>query len=158
REARKKVTAYGRDWLQYVDPNGRVYPHWKQLGAASGRMSCSDPNLQQVPHGPYRQCIVAPAGRVLVKADYSQIGLRAAAKITGDKALRKAYRRGEDLHVLTARKVLGIQEVSKGHRQLAKALNFGLLYGMGAARFRDYAQSQYGLTLTEDEAKRYRDA
>ena len=159
REAKKKVTTYGQDWLKHVAPDGRVYPSWKQLGASSsGRMSCREPNMQQLPRGPYRQCVVAPPGRVLVKADYSQIELRAAAKITGDKALLEAYQRGEDLHTLTARKVLGVTEVTKQHRQLAKALNFGLLYGMGAARFRDYAQSQYGLTLTEDEAQRYRDA
>jgi DNA polymerase-1 len=65
------------------------------------------------------------------KADYSQIELRIAAKVSGDKALLEAYQRGEDLHTRTARNVLGIEEVTKQHRQLAKALNFGLLYGMG---------------------------
>src|SRR5262249_27001878 len=79
-------------------------------------------------------------------------------KVSGDRALLEAYQRGEDLHTRTARSVLGIGEVTKQHRQLAKALNFGLLYGMGAQGFRQYAQSQYGLDLTEQDACRYRDA
>jgi DNA polymerase-1 len=84
--------------------------------------------------------------------------LRIAAKVSGDKALMDAYRQGEDLHTRTARNVLGIQEVTKECRQLAKALNFGLLYGMGAKGFQVYARSQYGLNLTIEEAKRYRAA
>ena len=95
-----------------------------------------------------RACIAAPPGRVLVKADYSQIELRIAAKIAGEKQMLAAYVRGEDLHVQTARLLLGRETVTKADRQLAKALNFGLLYGMGAERFRSYAQSEYRLTLT----------
>jgi DNA polymerase-1 len=158
RAAAKLVNGYGRKLLEHVAPDGRIYPTWRQIGAASGRMSCSEPNLQQLPRGEYRQCISAPAGRVLVKADYSQIELRIAAKVSGDKALFDAYRNREDLHARTARKVLGIRDVTKQHRQLAKALNFGLLYGMGVRGFRQYAKSQYGLNLTEQEAGRYREA
>jgi DNA polymerase-1 len=121
-------------------------------------MSCSNPNMQQLPRGDYRCCIVAPPGRLLVKADYSQIELRIAAKVSGDKALLAAYQRGDDLHTITARNILGIADVTKQHRQLAKACNFGLLYGMGARGFRQYAKSQYGVDLTEEEACRYRDA
>jgi DNA polymerase-1 len=94
----------------------------------------------------------------LVKADYSQVELRIAAKVSGDKALLAAYQRGEDLHTLTARQVLGIADVTKEHRQLAKALNFGLLYGMGAKGFRNYARANYRLELTEDQAAGYREA
>jgi DNA polymerase family A len=108
--------------------------------------------MQNLPRGEYRKCVAAPPGRVLVKADYSQVELRIAAKASGDKALMAAYERGDDLHTLTARQVLGIAEVTKEHRQLAKALNFGLLYGMGAKGFRNYARSHYGLGLTEDQA------
>jgi DNA polymerase-1 len=158
REASKRRGTYGVDWLRQVRADGRVYPHWRQIGAASGRMSCSDPNMQQLPRGDYRRCIVAPPGRVLVKADYSQIELRIAAKVSSDKDLLESYQQGEDLHTRTARTVLGIQDVTKQHRQLAKALNFGLLYGMGARGFRQYARSQYGVDLTETEAGRYREA
>jgi DNA polymerase-1 len=158
RDARKRCTTYGAAWLDHVAPSGRVYATWRQLGAASGRMSCSDPNMQQLPRGEYRRCVAAPAGRVLVKADYSQIELRIAAKLTGDRALSEAYGRGEDLHERSARTVLRVATVTPDHRQLAKALNFGLLYGMGAPRFREYARTQYGVELSLDDARRYRRA
>jgi DNA polymerase-1 len=156
RAAAKLATSYGRSLLENLSPDGRVYSSWRQIGAASGRMSCSDPNLQQFPRGSYRRCIVAPPGRVLVKGDYSQIELRIAAKVSGDKALLDAYQRGEDLHTHTARAVLGVETVTTDLRQLAKALNFGLLYGMGARGFQQYAKSQYGLNLSESDARRYR--
>ncbi|MBO0698493.1 MAG: hypothetical protein J2P46_08870 [Zavarzinella sp.] len=158
RDARKRETTYGEAWLAHVGPDGRVYPRWVQFGANSGRMACSTPNMQNLPRGDYRRCVAAPPGRALVKADYSQIELRIAAKVSGDRALAAAYERGEDLHMLTARQVLGIAEVTKEHRQLAKALNFGLLYGMGANGFRAYARSHYGLELTEGQANEYREA
>jgi DNA polymerase-1 len=158
RATAKLVSGYGRKLLEHVAPDGRVYPSWRQIGAASGRMSCSGPNMQQLPRGDYRRCVVAPPGRILVKADYSQIELRIAAKISGDQALLDAYQRGDDLHTRTARSVLGIEEVTKEHRQLAKALNFGLVFGMGVRGFRQYADSQYGLDLSENEARSYRDA
>jgi DNA polymerase I-like protein with 3'-5' exonuclease and polymerase domains len=158
RDARKRETTYGEAWLEHVARDGRVYPRWVQFGANSGRMACSAPNMQNLPRGDYRKCVAARPGRVLVKADYSQIELRIAAKVSGDRALTAAYERGEDLHALTARQVLGIAEVTREHRQLAKALNFGLLYGMGAKGFRNYARSHYGLELTEDQAEGYRQA
>jgi DNA polymerase I-like protein with 3'-5' exonuclease and polymerase domains len=158
RDAQKRATTYGEPWLKHVAADGRVYPRWVQLGANSGRMACAAPNMQNLPRGAYRKCVAAKPGRVLVKADYSQVELRIAAKVSGDKALMAAYERGEDLHTLTARQVLGIAEVTKDHRQLAKALNFGLLYGMGTKGFRNYARSHYGLELTEEQAAGYRDA
>jgi DNA polymerase-1 len=157
RLVRKRGSTYGADWLSHVADDGRVYAGWRQIGSRAGRMSCSAPNMQQLPRGEYRRCVVAPPGRVLVKADYSQIELRIAAKVSGDTALLDAYQRGEDLHTRTARTVLGVGDVTKEHRQLAKALNCGLVYGMGAAGFRQYARSQYGLELTEAEARRYWD-
>jgi DNA polymerase-1 len=158
RLARKRGSTYGTDWLAHVADDSRVYAGWRQIGSRAGRMSCSDPNRQQLPRGDHRRCVVAPPDRVLVKADYSQIELRIAAKVSGDKALLEAYQRGDDLHTRTARTVLGVEEVTKQHRQLAKALNFGLLYGMGARGFRPYAKSQYGLDLTEEQATQYRNA
>jgi DNA polymerase-1 len=158
RDARKRETTYGDAWLSHVAADGRVYPHWSQLGANSGRMACGSPNMQNLPRGEHRRCVAAPPGRVLVKADYSQIELRIAAKVSGDKALLDAYKRGDDLHALTARQVLGVTEVTKQHRQLAKAVNFGLLYGMGAKSFRSYARTNYGVEMTEAEAQAYREA
>jgi DNA polymerase-1 len=113
REATKRTGTYGEAWLKNISPDGRVYATWNQTGSEAGRMSCSNPNMQQIPRDPaYRRCIQAPPGRVLVKADYSQIELRIAAKVTGDAAMLEAYRTGEDLHTRTARQVLGLAEAS----------------------------------------------
>jgi DNA polymerase-1 len=158
REARKRCTTYGKDWTKHVADDGRVYAGWRQIGAASGRMSCSAPNLQQLPRGRYRRCFRAPPGRVLVKADCSQIELRIAAKVSGDKAMLAAYQRGQDLHTLTARLILGRDEVTKDDRQIAKSANFGLLYGMGAKGYRAYAQSNYGVEMSQGQAVAYRRA
>jgi DNA polymerase-1 len=159
RAANKLATTYGADFLKHVAPDGRIYPSWRQIGSDAGRMSCSSPNMQQLPREKaYRRCVRAPEGRVLVKADYSQIELRIGAKVSGDAAMLAAYGRGDDLHTATARSVLGVAEVTKEHRQTAKSLNFGLVYGMGAAGFCRYAKSNYGVELTEDQAKEYRAA
>jgi DNA polymerase-1 len=159
RAACKRGSTYGTDWAAHVAEDGRIYPSWNQLGSVAGRTSCSNPNLQQVPRDPrYRRCFRAPEGRVLVKADYSQLQLRIAAKIAGETKMLDAYQRGDDLHTLTARQLTGKAEVSKADRQLAKAVNFGLLFGLGAKGLRAYARSNYGLDLTEEEAARYRRA
>jgi DNA polymerase-1 len=159
RAACKRANTYGVGWSKDSFRDGRLYVGWKQIGADSGRMACAAPNVQNLPRDRrYRACFRAPIGRVLVKADYSQIELRIGCKVSGDRALLHAYRRGEDLHAATARNVLGAAEVTKQHRQLAKALNFGLLYGMGARGFRDYARNNYGEELTLNQAEHYRDA
>ncbi len=159
RSAAKLASTYGPDWYADALHDGRIYAGWRQIGADSGRMACASPNLQNLPRGyRYRRCFTAPHGRVLVKADYSQIELRIAAKLTGDTAMLGAYGRGEDLHTATARLVLGVETPSKEQRRLAKSLNFGLLYGMGAKGLRTYARSQYGVALTGEEAGRYRKA
>lgn len=158
RAAAKLVSAYGRDWARVHPRTGRVHPDWQQLGAATGRMACRDPNVQQLPReGGFRQAVAAPPGRVLVKADYSQIELRVAAELSGDRRLRDAFQRGEDVHTATARLVLGVAEPTKADRQKAKALNFGLLYGMSAEGFRRQAARDYGVQLTPEEAQLLRE-
>jgi DNA polymerase-1 len=157
RAATKRVGTYGTDWLQRVAADGRIYASWNQLGTVAGRTSCSEPNLQQVPRDKrYRRCFAAPEGRVLVKADYSQLQLRIAAKIAGEKHMLAAYQAGEDLHTLTARQITGKADVTGDDRQIAKAVNFGLLFGLGAKGLRGYARSNYGLSLSEEQAKQYR--
>jgi DNA polymerase I-like protein with 3'-5' exonuclease and polymerase domains len=159
RAATKLVSTYGPNWCGESLYSGRIYAGWQQIGADSGRMACRSPNLQNLPRDKrYRRCFIAPDGRVLVKGDYSQIELRIAAKVSRDRPMLDAYRTGQDLHTLTAQQVLGITDVSPEHRQLAKAVNFGLLYGMGAKGFRLYAKSNYELDLTEEQATQYRDA
>jgi DNA polymerase-1 len=156
REARKRASTYGRDFLKYVT-DGRLYADWHQLGAITGRMSSSDPNLQNIPRDPkYRTCFRAPEGRVLIKADYSQIELRIAAAIAKDRRMLEAYRQGLDLHTLTAQMVLGKAEVTKEDRQRAKAVNFGLIYGMSAETLREHARNNYGVELSEAEAQEFR--
>jgi DNA polymerase-1 len=153
-----RLESYGLNWEKYVE-DGRIYPDWRQIGPESGRMACREPNAQQIPREKaFRRCVVAPPGRRLVKADYSQIELRIAAKLTNETVMQEAYQNGEDLHILTARRLSGKEEVTPEERQKAKSANFGLLYGMSAASYQAYAQANYGVSMTEEEAKGYRDA
>jgi DNA polymerase-1 len=157
RRAAQLVKAFGRKWAGFPD-GGRIHAGWVQLGTDAGRSSCKGPNLQQVPRDArYRRCFVAPPGRALVKADYGQLQLRIAAKLSGEKRMLAAFRDGADLHALTAQNVTGKADVSKEDRQLAKALNFGLLFSMGARRLQEYVRQEYGQALTRAEARHYRD-
>jgi DNA polymerase-1 len=158
RSASKLASTFGAEWLKHVSPDGRIYPSWRQIGCITGRMACGAPNLQNIPQGAHRRCFRAPAGRLLVKADYSQIELRIAAKITGDQRMYDAYRHGEDLHTLTARQMVGRAEVTPQERKLAKPINFGQIYGLSAKSLRRKAQSEYGIEMSLQEAGRYREA
>lgn len=139
----------------------RLHPKYGQIGAWSGRMSCGSPNIQQIPRGnEFRQCFTAPEGKKLILADYSQIELRVAAQLSGDTRMRNAYQSGEDLHTLTASLLTNTppDQVTKQQRQAAKAVNFGLIYGMGAAGLAQYASQSYGVSMTLEEAQHFRDA
>jgi DNA polymerase-1 len=157
RKVSKMLSSYGYEFLESVREDGRIYASWRLIGARTGRMSCSSPNLQQIPNKVLRRYVRAPEGRVLVSADYSQAELRIAARITGDKTMLEAYRNGEDLHVATARTLMRRENISKEERHLAKAVNFGFLYGQGAAGFREYARKEYGVMMTMEDARRYRE-
>jgi DNA polymerase-1 len=160
REQAKRVGTYGLGALQHIAPStGRMHADWIQMGSRAGRMSCSKPNLQQVPRTPaYRECFRPGAGRALVKADYSQIELRIAAEIANDERLLSAYANGEDVHALTAAEVLSRRngEVTPEARQAAKAINFGLMYGCGVPRLRQSAKSEYGVELSAAEGRQFR--
>lgn len=147
RGAVKRVGMYSGKFAKRVHPvTGRIHPNLRQIGAATGRVSCAEPNLQQVPRAPeYRACFRVPEGRAMVKADYSQIELRVAALLAGEDKMLAAFESGADLHQITADAV-GVS------RQIAKSLNFGLLYGMGVARLQSYILATTGTHLTEDEA------
>ncbi|MFP5264181.1 MAG: DNA polymerase [Blastocatellia bacterium] len=136
RGVQKALSSYGLSLLNHIHPvTGRIHPDFRQIGATGGRMSCSEPNLQQVPNTPeYRSCFRAPAGRKLVIADYSQIELRILADWSQDTALVKALLSGEDLHCVTASQMFGIplEQVTKHQRAAAKQLNYGIMYGLGA--------------------------
>ena len=151
RSVQKLLSSYGPSMLDHLSPiTGRIHADFRQMGATGGRMSCSDPNLQQVPNTPeYRSCFRAPAGRKLVIADYSQIELRILADWSQDTALVKALLSGEDLHCVTASQMFGIplEEVSKDQRSAAKQLNYGIMYGLGAQGL----GSRIGCSLEEAE-------
>jgi DNA polymerase-1 len=159
RSAAKLASTYGPDWFKGAYHDGRLHTDWKQLGCATGRMASASPNLQNLPGDPrYRRCFRAPEGRLLIKADYSQIELRITATIAADKAMMDAYAKGQDLHTLTARRMLGKDEVSAAERKLAKPINFSMIYGSGTNGIRRKAKAEYGLDLTAEDAERYRQA
>jgi DNA polymerase-1 len=118
---------------------GRLHTTFNQTVASTGRLSSSSPNLQNIPArsdlgSEIRACFVAEEGHRLIVADYSQIELRLMAFLAQEPALLEAYRRGEDVHSVTAAAVAGIpqQQVSKRQRERAKATNFGIMYGLSA--------------------------
>jgi DNA polymerase I len=154
----KKVSTmlsnYGPKLLEFVSEGDRIYADWHQIGAGTGRMSCSKPALQQLTPE-VKRYVRAPDGRVLIKADYSQIELRIAAKVSGDERMLEAYQKGIDLHTFTA-KSLAHAGVGKEDRKLAKAVNFGLLYGQGAAGFKEFARDKYETDITLGEARQYK--
>ncbi|MCC7097687.1 MAG: DNA polymerase I [Thermomonas sp.] len=125
---------------EMVNPDtGRVHTSYHQAGAATGRLSSTDPNLQNIPTRTedgrrIRTAFIAPPGRKLVACDYSQIELRIMAHLSEDPALLRAFEQGADIHRATAAEVLGkaIEDVTSSERRAAKAINFGLIYGMGA--------------------------
>jgi DNA polymerase-1 len=122
-----------------ADADGRVHTSFRQTVAATGRLSSSDPNLQNIPirtetGREIRKAFVAPPGRLLVVADYSQIELRILAHMSGDEALIQAFEEEQDIHRATAAKIFGVAPdlVSHEMRYAAKRINFALLYGMAA--------------------------
>jgi DNA polymerase-1 len=145
---------------KHIHPaTGRIHPNYYQLGAMSGRFSCRHPPLQTIPRdAAARNCFIAAPGYQILKADYSQIELRIVARLSGDAKMQQAYRQNADLHKLTAALVTGkrITQVNEENRRLAKAINFGLIYGMGAAKLRIYAETKYGVFMTLEEAKAFR--
>jgi len=137
--AKLKSTYTDKLPLQIDPKTGRIHTSYHQAVAATGRLSSSDPNLQNIPIRSaegrrIRQAFIAPPGYVILAADYSQIELRIMAHLSGDRGLVDAFSRGEDIHRATAAEVFGVStdEVSDEQRRNAKAINFGLIYGMSA--------------------------
>lgn len=161
RHAMKVLTTFLYPLPDMIHPKtGRLHPHYGQSGAYSGRMSCGNPNIQQIPRElAFRSCFTAPKGRKLVIADYSQIELRVIAQYTGDQRMIQAYKKGEDLHKLTASLILQkpLNTITKEERQAAKAVNFGLVFGMGGQGLKAYAADTYGSQMTLEEAELFRD-
>jgi len=124
---------------QLVEADGRIHTTFHQWGAATGRLSSSDPNLQNIPirtelSKRIRAAFVAPPGRLLLSADYSQVELRILAHYASDPALLEAFRLREDVHAATAAETFGVprEAVTPDQRRIAKVLNFGIAYGLSA--------------------------
>ncbi len=148
RELSKLKSTYLDALPEQVNPRtGRVHTSYNQAGSVTGRIASSDPNLQNIPirtelGRQVRQAFIAASGLILLSVDYSQVELRIAAHMSNDQAMLAAFRADQDIHTATAAAILGktLDQVTKSERRNAKAINFGLLYGMSA----------YGLTRTSD--------
>ncbi|HMX18705.1 MAG TPA: DNA polymerase I [Anaerolineales bacterium] len=148
RELSKLKSTYVDALPAAMDPNtGRVHTSYSQIGAVTGRLSSNNPNLQNIPIRTetgrrVRNGFIADKGNVLLSVDYSQIELRIVAHMAQDEAMLKAFRAGEDIHATTAAAIYDIEldNVTKDMRRHAKAINFGLIYGMSA----------FGLTRSTD--------
>ena len=140
RSLAKLKSTYTDKLPKMVNPaTGRVHTSYHQAVTATGRLSSSDPNLQNIPvrndeGRRIRQAFIAPTGYKVLAVDYSQIELRIMAHLSGDKALLDAFNHGKDIHAATAAEILGIplESVTSEQRRRAKAINFGLIYGMSA--------------------------
>lgn len=197
RRASKQLSAFIEGWKPYLH-NSRLHPSFKITGTVTGRISCQNPNLQQIPRDPrIRSLITAPPGYTFMEFDLSQIELRIAAELSRSTTMIQAFKRKIDLHWLTAIKEIGnsgamvkevtstakaikgkkvsyseaidivllagpaecakIDPVWKELRKKAKAINFGYLFGMWWKKFKIYARDNYGVTITDAQAKESRE-
>jgi DNA polymerase I-like protein with 3'-5' exonuclease and polymerase domains len=159
REASKRASTYGNTFLaKHVHrTTGRIHAAYRPIGAATGRMSSRAPNLQNIPRSPaYRACFRPPNGRLLVKADLSQIELCVVADLSGDRRMLDALVAGEDLHRLTAAALFQVpaDQVTADQRSFGKTVNFGALYGQGRAGLIRQA-AQVGISLSDREAEAF---
>ena len=159
RELTKLKSTYADGLLKVIDTDGRIHTHFQMTVTATGRLSSTEPNLQNIPvrkeiGGELRKMFVAAEGHVLVDADYSQIELRLLAHIANDPVMREAFESGEDIHTVTASQVFDVPvgEVTALHRSRAKAVNFGIVYGISAFSLAN------DIGVMPKEAKAYIDA
>jgi len=156
RQYAKLKSTYVDGLTKVIAPDGRIHTSFQNTVTATGRLSSAEPNLQNIPvrtelGAQLRRMFVAPPGHVLVDADYSQIELRLLAHIAGDSHMIDAFLSGADIHTATAAQVFGVpaQEVTHEMRRRAKAVNFGIVYGIS-----DFSLSQ-DIGVTRGEAKAY---
>ena len=156
RQLTKLKSTYVDGLGKVIGPDGRIHTSFQNTVTATGRLSSTEPNLQNIPvrtelGAELRKMFAAPAGRVLVDADYSQIELRLLAHMAGDQAMIDGFQSGEDIHTITASQVFGVpvEEVTPQMRRSAKAVNFGIVYGISP-----FSLSQ-DIGVTVQEAKEY---
>jgi DNA polymerase-1 len=155
----KLKSTYADGLLKVISPDGRIHTSFQMTVTATGRLSSTEPNLQNIPirkelGSQIRSMFVAPEGKLLVDADYSQIELRLLSHISGDQVMIDAFKSGEDIHAVTASQVFGVplHEVTPLQRSRAKAVNFGIVYGISA-----WSLAQ-DIGVFPSEAKAYMDA
>ena len=155
----KMLSSFGHTLVSLASPvTGRIHAGYSVASTASGRASCSRPNLQQIPQDPrFRALFVAEPGNVLICADYSSMELRAAAHIFADPAMTSAFEEGQDLHAITAARMArkDPKDVTKEQRHGAKAVNFGAIYGQGPTGLMRAAWEKFELVLTQSEAEEW---
>lgn len=171
----KMNTSFVKPYKELVGKDSRLRTTFNLAGTVTGRTSSGKAdkdkvtgatdikgvNLQQVPRDPLiRGVFGAPEGSFLIEADYSQIELRIAAELARERTMLSIYSRGEDIHMAMAQRLTGkpVDEITKLERTQAKSVNFGFLYGMGPDKFTEQAFKNYGLDLTEEEARAFRKA
>lgn len=165
----KLYTTYLKGFETAVKRDGRLHTHISKITTATGRTSSSSPNLQNIPKRDkniakiIRRLLIAPRGRILVAADYSQQELRWIAHRSRDPEFIAVYRNDEDIHLRTALALLKAQNNTnptadeiKRARLYAKSINFGMVYGMQARKFRNYARDEYAIKLSLDEAEQWK--
>ena len=155
----KLKSTYADGLLKVISADGRIHTNFRMTVTATGRLSSTEPNLQNIPvrrelGAQIRHMFVAAPGCVLVDADYSQIELRLLAHISGDETMQNAFKSGEDIHAVTASQVFGLPlaEVTPAQRSSAKAVNFGIVYGISA-----FSLAQ-DIKVSPAEARAYIDA
>jgi DNA polymerase I-like protein with 3'-5' exonuclease and polymerase domains len=164
----KLISAFGDSLLSKINPvTHRIHPEFNQLGAATGRFSCNNPNLQQIPRNspeaPFRECINPEPGYKLVDADYSNFEMRVLADLSGDEKMLTALNTGLDIHSYTAALMFNLpytDTFKKEHpdlRQIAKPIGFGLMYGMGPMGLARRLETEVGRPFTKEEGQEYMD-
>ncbi len=160
RELQKLLSTYIEKMPALIAPDGRLHAEFLQTGTTTGRMGCQNPNLQNIPvkteNGKrIRRAFAASKGKVFAAIDYSQIELRIAAGLSGDKKLIEVFKSGGDVHTAVASEVFGVppEKVDYEMRRRAKVINFGILYGMGVNALR----ANLGGSVTRDEAQKFLD-
>lgn len=138
----------------WTKPDGRIYAEYNQMRAVDGRMSCSNPNMQQIPRALKNIIYKANKGKVIIKADYPAIEARLMGVIANDKKIIDIFKNNKDMHTETAASFLNKppEEVTPEERRRAKAANFGFMFGMGALSYTKFAFTNYNLIVSVDEA------
>lgn len=154
-----KKAEFLQSWIDHVAPDGRIHSTYRAGHVVTGRLSSASPNMQQVTKS-LKPAFIPSPGHVIIDLDYSQIELRVAAFVSRNEAMIDAYQKDMDLHRMMGARITGkgLEDVTADERQGGKSANFGLLYGMQAKGYREYAEDVYDVHYTLDEAIEVRDA